>query len=44
MEERSDAIPLRPRAAGTPKLSWEETAPAMTTEGENWEAWDATVR
>ncbi len=43
MEERADGILLRPiRAAGS-KLSWDDTARAMATEGEDWGAWDETV-
>jgi len=43
MEERTDGILLRPRASGTPKLSWDETAREMAREAENWTDWDVTV-
>ncbi len=41
MEERSDGILLRPPGQAIPKLSWEETASAMATAGEDWSAWEA---
>lgn len=41
MEERSEGILLRPPAAGTPRLSWEETAQAMA--GDDWGEWDSTA-
>jgi len=40
MEERSDGILLRPMGRAVAKLSWEETARAMTTSGEDWSGWD----
>ena len=43
MEERSDGILLRPAGASQPKLSWEETARAMATAGEDWAEWETTV-
>ncbi len=43
MEERSDGILLRPRRSSGPKLSWEETAAAMSAEAEDWTDWDASL-
>lgn len=40
MEERSDGILLRPTGPAVAKLSWEETARAMTASGEDWSGWD----
>ena len=40
MEERPEGILLRPRAAATPKLSWEDTANAMAAEAEDWSDWE----
>ena len=40
MEERSDGILLRPMGRAVAKLSWEETARAMATSGEDWSGWD----
>jgi antitoxin component of MazEF toxin-antitoxin module len=42
MEERSDGILLRPRGPTVSKLSWEDTASAMTAAAEDWKAWDMT--
>ena len=41
MEERSDGILLRPTGPAVAKLSWEETARAMATSGEDWSDWDS---
>ncbi len=41
MEERSDGILLRPTGPAVAKLSWEETARAMTASAEDWSDWDA---
>ena len=43
MEERSEGILLRPRASASPKLSWEDTALAMSAEAEDWSDWDTTL-
>ena len=43
MEERSDGILLRPVGAATAKLSWVETASAMSAATEDWGEWDAAV-
>jgi antitoxin component of MazEF toxin-antitoxin module len=43
MEERSDGILLRPSAAASPKLSWEETAREMAASAEDWSEWDVTA-
>lgn len=43
MEERSDGILLRPSAAGTAKLSWEQTADAMALAAEDWTDWEVTA-
>jgi antitoxin component of MazEF toxin-antitoxin module len=43
MEERSEGILLRPRRSAGPKLSWEDTALAMSAEPGNWSAWDPTL-
>ncbi len=43
MEERSDGILLRPSAAPSPKLSWDETARAMADASEKWDEWDTIV-
>ncbi len=42
MEERSDAIVLRPTGSSAEKLSWADTAREMAASGENWSAWDTT--
>ena len=42
MEERADGILLRPIRSAGPKLTWEETARAMASEGEDWSDWDDT--
>ena len=42
MEERSDAIILRPTGTVAEKLSWENTAREMAASMEDWRAWDAT--
>jgi len=36
MEERSDGILLRPVGHADTKLSWDETATAMSSEVEDW--------
>lgn len=43
MEERSDGILLRPVGPATPKLSFEETAAAMSEAGETWSEWDTVA-
>ncbi len=43
MEERAEGILLRPRRAPGPKLSWEDTAIAMSEQPEEWSEWDSTV-
>ena len=43
MEERSDGILLRPAGHADTKLSWEDTALAMSAAGEDWSVWDATA-
>ena len=43
MEERTEGILLRPRRSAGPKLSWEETAQAMSAEPEDWSDWGATL-
>jgi antitoxin component of MazEF toxin-antitoxin module len=43
MEERSEGILLRPRHTSGPKLSWEDTAAAMSAESEDWSDWDAAL-
>jgi antitoxin component of MazEF toxin-antitoxin module len=43
MEERSDAIVLRPAGSSVEKLSWVDTAREMAASGENWSAWDTTA-
>jgi antitoxin MazE len=43
MEERSEGILLRPRRSASPKLSWEDTALAMSAEPEDWGDWDTTL-
>lgn len=40
MEERTEGILLRPRRSARPKLSWEDTALAMSAEQEDWSDWD----
>lgn len=40
MEERSDGILLRPMGRAVAKLSWEDTARAMSASGEDWSEWD----
>jgi antitoxin MazE len=41
-EEKTDEIVLRPARGSRPKLSWEETAKAMTAAKENWSDWEPT--
>ncbi|MCL4839620.1 MAG: AbrB/MazE/SpoVT family DNA-binding domain-containing protein [Thermoanaerobaculia bacterium] len=41
MEERSDGILLRPLGPAPRKLSWEETAKAMSASGEDWSEFSA---
>jgi hypothetical protein len=43
MEERTDGILLRPRRAAGQKVSWEDTALAMSAEPEDWSEWNATL-
>jgi antitoxin component of MazEF toxin-antitoxin module len=43
MEERTEGILLRPRPSASPKLSWEDTALAMSAEPEEWSDWDTTL-
>jgi antitoxin MazE len=43
MEERSEGILLRPRRSARPKLSWEDTALAMSAEPEDWSDWETTL-
>jgi len=43
MEERSEGILLRPVGPVVEKLSWEDTAKAMATSGEDWREWDAAA-
>ena len=43
MEERTEGILLRPRRSAGPKLSWEDTALAMSAQPEDWNDWDATL-
>ena len=43
MEERTEGILLRPRRSAGPKLSWEDTALAMSAEPEGWSDWDTTL-
>ena len=43
MEERSDGILLRPLGRAESKLSWEETAAAMSEADEDWGEWEATA-
>lgn len=43
MEERTEGILLRPRRSASPKLSWEDTALAMSAEPENWSEWDTSL-
>ena len=40
MEERADAIVLRPVGPSVDKLSWDDTAREMARGGEDWSAWD----
>jgi antitoxin component of MazEF toxin-antitoxin module len=42
MEERSDGILLRSPSSAVAKISWADTARAMSAEGEDWHAWDHT--
>lgn len=34
---------LRPRRSAGPKLSWEDTALAMSADPEDWSDWDTTL-
>ena len=43
MEERTEGILLRPRRSASPKLSWEDTALAMSAQPEDWSDWDTTL-
>jgi len=42
-EEKPGEIALRPRRAGRKKLSWEDTAKAMSAAKEDWSEWEATA-
>ena len=39
-EEKADEIVLRPRRSIQEKLSWAETAKAMTAAAEDWSEWE----
>jgi antitoxin MazE len=41
-EEKAHEIVLRPVRGSRPKLSWDETAKAMTAAKENWSDWEPT--
>jgi antitoxin MazE len=41
-EEKADEIVLRPGRRSRPKLSWEETANAMSAAKEDWSDWEST--
>ncbi len=43
MEERSDGILLRRPGPAVEKLSWEETARAMSAAAEDWHDFDAVI-
>jgi len=43
MEERTEGILLRPRRSAGPKLSWEDTALAMSVEPEDWSDLDTAL-
>ena len=43
MEERAEGILLRPRRVAGPKLSWDETARAMASEGDDWSDWEYAI-
>lgn len=43
MEERTEGILLRSRRSSSRKLSWEDTAVAMSAEREDWSDWDTTL-
>ena len=43
MEERAEGILLRPRRSARPKLSWGDTALAMSAEREDWSDWDTAL-
>jgi antitoxin MazE len=42
-EERADEIALRPQRSAPRKLSWIETAKAMSLAREDWSEWDVTA-
>jgi antitoxin MazE len=42
-EERSDEIALRAKRSVHPKLSWADTAKAMSAAREDWSEWDVTA-
>jgi antitoxin MazE len=42
-EERADEIVLRPQRSAHRKLSWTDTAKAMSLAREDWSEWDVTV-
>jgi len=42
-EEKPDEIVLRPRRLPRQKLSWAETARAMSSAGEDWSEWETTA-
>ena len=43
MEERSDGILLRPAGHADTKLSWDDTARAMSATAEDFSEWDSTA-
>ena len=43
MEEKSEGILLRPTGVVVEKLSWEDTARAMSASDEDWSAWDTSA-
>ena len=43
MEEHAEGIFLRPRRSAGPKLSWEDTAAAMSAGVEDWSDLDAAI-
>lgn len=42
-EERADEIVLRPQRRVRRKLSWNDTAKAMSLAREDWSEWDVTA-
>jgi len=43
LEERSEALLLRPAGPVVEKLSWEDTAREMAASREDWSAWDTAA-